>query len=59
MFFILFYFFSKNKHTHTRERKRFKVPLDREERRENLITQQNVLVAKGFTIMFYFILFDL
>ena len=57
MFFILFFFQKTN--THTRERKRFKISLDSEEMRENLITQQNGLVAKGFTIMFYFILFDL
>ena len=57
--YLIFFFQKTNTHTHTRERKRFKVPLDRVERRENLITQQNVLVAKGFTIMFYFILFDL
>ena len=65
VFFIYLFIYLKNKHTHThthkrereRERERcLKCSLDSEERRENLVIQQNVLVVKGFNIIFYFIL---
>ena len=62
--------FFLEKQTHTRKRDReterererergLKCSLDGEERRENLVIQQNVLVVKGFSIIFYFILFYL
>ena len=71
VFFIYLFIYLKNKHTHThtqerereRERERggrcLKCSLDSEERRETLVIQQYVFVVKGFSIIFYFIIFDL